>query len=81
VINWIKQPWTFWFEWSITAILIIGAVLTSMNIYPLNLWFLFISNFGWAIQAIMWRKWSLFTVQTAITLIYLPPIVLNLWEM
>lgn len=75
MIGWFKKPWTFWFEWSITAILIIGAVLTSMNIYPLNIWFLFVSNLGWAIQATIWRKWSLLTVQAVITIIYLPPVI------
>ena len=77
--DWIRQPWTFWFEWSITAILIAGAVLTSLNIYPANIWFLFAANLGWAVQAIMWRKWSLLTVQTVITIIYLPPVVQSLW--
>ncbi len=71
----LNQPWTFWYEWSITVILIIGAVLTSFNIYPLNIWFLFISNLGWAIQAVMWKKYSLFTVQAVITIIYFPPLI------
>jgi hypothetical protein len=70
-----RQPWAGIFEWSITAILIIGAVLTSLNIYPLNIWFLFVSNLGWAIQAIIWRKYSLLTVQTVITIIYFPPLL------
>lgn len=70
-----RQPWAGIFEWSITAILIIGAVLTSLNIYPLNIWFLFVSNLGWAIQAIIWRKYSLLTVQTVITVIYFPPLL------
>jgi hypothetical protein len=69
------QPWTFWFEWSITVVLIIGAVLTSFNIYPLNIWFLFLSNLGWAIQAILWKKYSLLTVQSVITIIYFPPLI------
>jgi len=55
--------------------LIIGAALTSLNIYPLNIWFLFVSNLGWAIQAILWRKYSLLTVQTVITAIYFPPLL------
>jgi hypothetical protein len=75
MIKLFRQPWTFWFEWGITALLIIGAVLTSLNIYPLNIWFLFLSNLGWAIQAIMWKKYSLLTVQTVITIIYLPPLI------
>jgi len=63
------------YEWGITAALIIGAILTSLNIYPLNIWFLFASNLGWAIQAVMWRKYSLLVVQLAITIIYTPPLI------
>lgn len=74
VIQW-RQPWQFWFEWINTAVLIAGAVLTSLNIYPLNIWFLFAANLGWAMLGVMWRKWSLLTVQTVITLIYLPPLL------
>lgn len=74
MIAW-RQPWQFWFEWSNTALLIVGAVLTSLNIYPLNIWFLFAANLGWAALGVMWRRWSLFTVQVVLTIIYLPPVV------
>ena len=71
----IRQPWTWWFEWSITALLIAGVVLTSFNIYPVNLYVLLVSNIGWMIQAVFWHKHSLFVVQGVITAIYVVGII------
>jgi len=62
-------------EWIMTALLISGVVLTSFNIYPLNLWILLIGNLGWVYLGYIWRKWSLFTVQVVITLIYVVGII------
>ena len=47
MIDWLRRPWQFWFEWGITVLLIAGVVLTSFNVYPLNIWILLISNVGW----------------------------------
>ena len=65
-----NKPWQFWFEWTSTALLIAGVVLTSFNIYPLNLYVLLIGNLAWLIMAVLWKKSSLFIVQLVITLIY-----------
>lgn len=75
MLNPLMQPWTWWFEWSITAVLIVGVILTSFNIYPLNIYFLLIGNFGWVLQAVIWRKASLFIVQLVISVIYLVGII------
>lgn len=77
-INIFNKPWTWWFEWSITALLILGVILTSFNIYPLNIYILLISNFGWVVQAILWRKTSLFVVQLVVTAIYVIGIINSL---
>lgn len=69
------RSWQFWFEWGITGLLIAGAVLTSLNVYPLNIWFLFVSNLGWAALGLLWRKYSLLIVQLTITVIYTPPLI------
>jgi hypothetical protein len=69
---------SWWFEWGITALLIVGVILTSFNIYPLNLYVLLISNLGWVIQALIWRKSSLFVVQSVVTGIYVIGIA-NTW--
>jgi hypothetical protein len=66
----LNKPWIFWYEWFCTALLIAGVVLTSFNIYPLNLYVLLVGNAVWMILAWIWRKYSLLVVQTIITLIY-----------
>mgnify|MGYP003346771925 CR=1 FL=1 len=60
----------FILEWSSTALVIIGAVLTAWNIYPTNIMFQFVGNVGWFIVGYMWRKWSLMTIQAVIRVIY-----------
>ena len=65
----------FWIEWISTAVLITGVLLTSLNIYPLNLVFNFFGNLGWFVIGFLWRKWSLILVQTIILIIYFGGIV------
>ena len=71
----LNKPWQFWFEWAITLMLIIGVIFASFNIYPHYLYILLISNIGWVVQAVIWRKASLFVVQLVITIIYIAGIV------
>lgn len=63
------------FEWLCTIVLLAGVALTSFNIFPLNLWVLFIGNLGWIILGVIWRKWSLTFMQIVITLIYVVGII------
>jgi hypothetical protein len=63
------------FEWLCTIVLLAGVALTSFNIFPLNLWVLFIGNLGWIILGIIWHKWSLTVMQIVITLIYVVGII------
>ena len=57
-------------EWSSTAILLLGVYLTSINLYPLNVYISLVGNIGWLIVGVIWKKWSLFTVQFVICGIY-----------
>lgn len=66
-----SKSFLFWFEWTCTIILLAGVVLTSLNIFPLNIWFLLLGNVGWIILGIVWRKVSLIVLQTVITIIYI----------
>jgi len=68
----------FWIEWTSTFILITGVLLTSLNVYPLNLVFNFVGNLGWFVIGFLWRKYSLIVVQTVILAIYLSGIAANL---
>lgn len=67
----------FWIEWGSTAILIAGVLMTSLNIYPANLVFNFVGNFGWFVIGFLWRKYSLIVVQTVILAIYFSGIASN----
>jgi hypothetical protein len=57
-------------EWASTAVLIVGVALTAWNIYPLNIWVSLAGNAMWVVLGVMWRKWSLITIQTVVTVIY-----------
>lgn len=66
-----KLDHEFFLEWTSTALVILGAVLTAWNIYPTNLAVQFVGNVGWFVVGFLWRKWSLMTIQTIISIIYL----------
>jgi hypothetical protein len=57
-------------EWSSTVVLLVGVYLTAINMYPINVYISLIGNFGWLVVAIVWRKWSLLTVQLVIVALY-----------
>ena len=66
-----KFNYEFFLEWTATFILLTGAACTSLNIYPLNVYLSMAGNFGWFLVALMWRKWSLISIQVIITFIYI----------
>ncbi len=59
-----------WFEWFSTAVLILGVGLTSLNIFPWNLYISLTGNLLWFIIGVRWRKWSLVTIQAIIVILY-----------
>jgi hypothetical protein len=61
----------FFLEWGSTAILLVGVYLTAINLYPINVYISLVGNFGWLLVAILWRKWSLLTVQLVIVALYM----------
>jgi hypothetical protein len=67
----------FYVEWVSTFILIVGVILTSWNIYPLNIYLSLVGNLGWFIVGIAWRKLSLIIIQIVLTLIYIAGIMSN----
>ena len=58
-------------EWLATSVLILGVALTAWNVYPLNIWVSFVGNAMWVVLGIMWRKWSLITIQIVVSIIYI----------
>ena len=59
------------FEWLSTVILISGVALTSLNMYPANIYVSIVGNAGWLVMGFLWRKWSLITIQFFVLLIYI----------
>jgi hypothetical protein len=60
----------FYLKWLATFVTIVGAVCTSINLYPLGPALL---NFGallWLIVAIKWREWSLIVINATLLAIY-----------
>ena len=68
----------FILEWSATLLLIAGVALTAWNIYPLNIYISLAGNFAWLLVALLWRKWSLITIQFVIILIYIAGVIKEL---
>ena len=61
--NNIKNKSLDWYlQWTSSIVLIFGTVLTSMNMYPYNMFFQFIGLGGWLIVSIMWRNTPLILV-------------------
>lgn len=65
----------FIIEWASTFILLAGAYLTSVNIYPMNVMLSMVGNAGWFVIAVSWRRWSLIVIQLVITLIYVSGLI------
>ena len=70
-----KKRIEFLFEWGSTIILLCGAALTSLNIYPMNVFLSIVGNLGWLVVSIMWRKPSLIVIQLVISFIYVAGLI------
>ena len=57
-------------KWSATAITILGAVFTSMNIYPANVLAFNLGSILWLIFAVRIKEQSLVVVNTGLLLVY-----------
>lgn len=65
----------WWIKWFASIVLIIGATTTAMNLYPFNMYFQFIGITGWLVVGIMWKDWSLITVNIVGSVIMLVGII------
>jgi hypothetical protein len=62
-------------KWVATTITLIGAVLTSLNIYPLNVIAFNIGSVLWLIFAIRIKEPSLIVVNSGLLLVYIAGLV------
>ena len=73
-----KKDMTFYLQWFATFITIVGAICTSINIYPLGPALLNVGAFLWLIVAIKWREWSLIVINATLLAIYTTGLVVKL---
>ena len=70
----VKQTPTYTIDWYIkwiaSVVLVVGVILTSNNIYPLNLMVHAVGMFGWFIVAIIWNDRALLVIN-AVSLVLL----------
>jgi hypothetical protein len=57
-------------RWTGTILCLLGIGLTSLNIFPLNLWFGFIGSGLWAWAGYCENDYALFTVEGVAVLMY-----------
>jgi hypothetical protein len=58
-------------KWLGTILCLIGIALTSLNIFPLNLWFGLIGSLLWTVAGYRDKDYALFTVEAVAVLMYL----------
>lgn len=57
-------------KWIGTILCLIGIALTSMNVYPSNIWFGFVGSAVWAFAGIYQKDIPLFLVEFVAVLMY-----------
>jgi hypothetical protein len=68
----------FYLKWLATFVTIVGAVCTSINLYPLGPALLNLGAALWLIVAIKWREWSLIVINATLLLIYTVGLIVKL---
>ncbi len=57
-------------ELSATGIFLVSVLLTSFNVYPLNIFVALVANILWLWLGFIWNKWSLIIVEAVVVAIY-----------
>ena len=52
----------WYIKWGASIVLIVGIILTSNNIYPLNLYFDIVGLTGWFIVGMIWNDRALIVI-------------------
>ena len=65
-----KRDLNFYLKWSATAVTLLFAVMTSLQITPYNVWVANLSSAMWVVWALRIREWSLVVVNVGLLLVY-----------
>ncbi len=66
---------SWYIKWFASIVLIMGAGVTALDMYPYNMYFQFVGVSGWLIVGIMWKDWALIVVNSIGSLILLAGII------
>jgi len=66
---------SWYIKWFASIVLIMGAGVTALDMYPYNMYFQFVGVTGWLIVGIMWKDWALIVVNSIGSLILLAGII------
>ena len=66
-----KINFDFVLKWGSTLLLIVGSILSSLNIYPLNVVFSFVGNCGWMWAGFRMKEPSLWVVSLFLLIVYM----------
>jgi hypothetical protein len=72
-----KEP-VFYLKWLATIVVIMGAIATSINMYPLGPILLNLGSLIWLIVSIIWREWSLIVINATLLVIYSVGLIVKL---
>ena len=61
----------WYIKWIASVFLIAGVILTSNNIYPLNLYVAIPATLGWMVVSFIWKETSLIAMNVVALGIYL----------
>jgi len=67
-------------KWTGTVLCLLGILLTSLNIYPLNIFIGFVGSGLWAYAGYEQDDFALFTVEIVAVALYLAGIVLYIYN-
>ena len=66
---------SWYIKWFASIVLIMGAGVTALDMYPYNMYFQFVGVTGWLIVGIMWKDWALIVVNSIGSLILFAGII------
>jgi hypothetical protein len=72
-----KTP-DWYLKWLATLVTVVGAICTSVNMYPAGPVLLNLGAAIWLIVAIMWREMSLIVINVTLLLIYTVGLIVKL---
>jgi hypothetical protein len=70
-----KGDLSWYIKWAASAILIIGMMLASVNLFPYNIMVASVGVFGWLIVGMLWHDRALIVLNSVSLVIYLMGII------